>query len=203
MLTTCEGKKFKNPAFFVCVCLARGIGRIRLVGNRSNKNMMSRGIGAKSFGRYRNEKRAYIVFKLTAISPFLRLRLRKDRSHRQMALGAGEVFQDLDFWGAIWCLPPALKRRLVEVGAGVVIIGYNNNKQTKKLEIDKKYILQKQTTMHQTRASNIRRRRRNPRTRTKKAKVIKICQDANYGALNKKKKKNKGCEECEKLKKNE
>ena len=72
-----------------------------------------------------------------------------------MALGAGEIFQTLDFWGAIWCLPPALKRRLVEVGADVVIIGYNSNKQTKKLEIGKKYILQKQTTMHHTRASNI------------------------------------------------
>ena len=72
-----------------------------------------------------------------------------------MALGAGEVFQNLDFWSAIWCLPPALKRRSVEVGADVVIIGYNNNKQTKKLEIGKKYILQKQTTMHYTRASNI------------------------------------------------
>ena len=72
-----------------------------------------------------------------------------------MALGAGEVFQNLDFWGAIWCIPPALKRRSVEVGADVVIIGYNNNKQTEKLEIGKKYILQKQTTMHHTRASNI------------------------------------------------
>ena len=64
----------------------------------------------------------------------------KDGSLRQMALGAGEVFQNLDFWGAIWCLPPALKRRLVEVGADVVIIGYNINKQTKKLEMGKKYI---------------------------------------------------------------
>ena len=35
----------------------------------------------------------------------------------------------------------------VEVGTDVVIIGYNNNKQTKKLEIGKKYILRKQLSI--------------------------------------------------------
>ena len=79
----------------------------------------------------------------------------KDGSLRQMALGAGEVFQNLDFWGAIWCLPPALKRRLVEVGADVVKLGCDNTKQTGKLEIGKKYILQKQKTTQKSNANNL------------------------------------------------
>ena len=46
-----------------------------------------------------------------------------------------------------------IKARLVEVGADVVKLGYNNNKQTKKLEIGEKYILQKQPTTQKRNAN--------------------------------------------------
>ena len=130
-------KYFSNfPLFGVCV--AKGNGRVRVGRNESCRN---RGLeaGMRIMIGYRSEvdelrrKKQLSPIRNMAVEvsnasknlkfPFMtvcvclaRLR-RKDQSHRQMALGAGEVFQNLDFWGAIWCLPPALKRRLVEVGA--------------------------------------------------------------------------------------
>ena len=117
-------KYFSNfPLFGVCV--AKGNGRVRVGRNESCRN---RGLeaGMRIMIGYRSEvdelrrKKQLSSIRNMAVEvsnasknlklPFMtvcvclaRLR-RKDQSHRQMALGAGEVFQNLDFWGAIWCL---------------------------------------------------------------------------------------------------
>ena len=113
----------------VGVCLARGIVMTR---NRELGNAVTtrnRGLGSRNMAVEVSNASKNLKFPFMTVCVCLARLRRKDQSHRQMALGAGEVFQNLDFWGAIWCLPPALKRGLVEVGADVVEIGCGSGKR--------------------------------------------------------------------------